>query len=995
MSNDGTSSLLRYGRALRPKVFYAGSTLAEVQILVQIPGDVACGKLVFQFPVGTGKESLFTSATWKSVLGIAPTTGGWKLEKDPKVEGRFTATTSSEPKGDFTFGFKQITVHDRHGVATIAITENSAKTGNTATDRPAKVQVEKVSTAVKFTNLRTDPADVACGNPVTVKWEGSSTAEYTVYYNTDDTAPAPQLKDGTWSTTVQNVTYPTTFVVRAQSVEGNQTLHNYQSIHATVRRPKVVTGDLAVQTSAQLFGTPVTYPQDWGKGAFVAVAQTDGLLLYQPTFSVQGHRTCRVFLNVFTDAQLSHTQRRTVRNSAEKPKTPAALCVPVPAGSKIELTALMVPDNGSLTWIPLGGKGLTVSKQEIGEAVPASGSAPRLMYAYAPRDVEVSTATQPSKVTFNLHVDTADTNEKLSKLTITLPLGTGKGHLTESLDGISTLYTRWSSFDKIDDTHYEADPGQELIFRQTPENLTLQDVTVNKATGTAEIEIREERDGSQSTPVKLRVLKGAPELKMRGLRAQPPTVRRGGRARITWQAVSLSNVRYELVWDDKKANVSTVNEYTIDKLYRTTPVTLTAYDTAQQNKVLHSLSTTVTVSEPDLTVKTLKVAGTCTILGKRQVWSPSFTSTWQGRAEADGLLVLSAINRRPGRSLSGDVEGAGVRAKNEPVTLQVDVTPKGGTAYRARSLAYDPKEEYGDLLPVGIVVPVARDATVAVKREPGSTHAIDTLLTWLPFGAGEMGEGAGPQEEESLALATVVAPRQEDDAVRSAGDGMRRRISGFRPDSLQVPNGGSVTLSWTADPSTTLTLVYSDAREATVTENVTGTTEHTVRGLTKDTAFALIASEGPYGTGRMLEVAATTVTSANPNADFTELHVTGRMTVIGPPEKVGYGFTQPWTKSNTASDGFLVGYISDDSTSGSKVTAKVTPATGSSYEVSLYSAKSADGTQTVPDAVFLPVPKGATLTIAAASAHPSGEAVEHSTSRTASLVWIPLGGRAN
>ncbi|GAA2692080.1 hypothetical protein [Streptomyces lunalinharesii] len=1005
MSHDTDQPLLSYAHALSPTPFYAGSPLAEVEITATIPTDIDCTKLVFQLPVGTGKEALLAPDAWKAVQGIKPSEGDWTLDKEPNVQGRFTATTPSKPKGTFAFRFKQITVQGHHGTAKVAVTETSAPAGQTPRDRPASVLVQKVSPAVRFSDLRATPPDVECGKPVTLSWKGSGTAEYTVYYGLGQTAPKPQLKDDRWTTTVPSMTSATTFVVKAEGTDDNETVRNYQSVHVTVRKPVVSVGDLSVRTSTQLFGTPVKHPHAW-KGAFIALAKTDGLLLYQPTHSIAGQRTSRVFANVFTDAQLSHTQRRTVRHSAEKPKTPSAICLPVPAGSKIEIHALIKPDSGTMWWIPFGGEGLTLAKTDEAERTTAAGGAPapRLNYAYKPHDTNVSTSA-PNKVTFVLYADAASPEEKLSKLTVTLPVGESPQHLTESLSGINSQYTRWNSFTKVDD-HYEADPGQDEIFRITPETLTLADVAINKATGVADIEIREVRGDTPSLPVKLRVRKGAPELKMQDLRADPPTVRRGGQARITWRATALAHVKYELVWEGGRHDVSSVNDHTVKGLRRTTPVTLTAYDTRQNNKVLHSLTIVVSVSEPDLAANTLKVARKCTVLGRRQSWEPAFTSAWEARADTDGLLVLSAINKRPDVSLSSDIAGTDAqdtRGKKEPVTLDVTVTAPGGNPYSVRSLAYDPDENHGDLLPVGIVAPVPRGASVRIARDPVNSYEIESLLTWLPFGAGELRvhrnqERQKNPEQEEITHATVVSPETGDTATAPQGaDGGRARlISGFRPDGLHIPHAKNVILSWTAAPSTTLTLVYRDAKAETRTEDVTGKAEMTVRGLTQDTAFTLIASEGRYGTGKLLEVATVVVTVTHPDADFTDLHVSGRTNIIGLPEAVPYTFTSGYTKTNVPTDGFLVGYISDTSASGSKVPVTVTPAGGTPYGMTLYSARSADGATTVPDVVFLPVPKGATLTINASTVHSTGGAADQEESRggpTASLFWIPLCGR--
>ncbi|MFC0597618.1 hypothetical protein [Streptomyces palmae] len=978
-----TNHLLTYTPFTDPIPLTCDTKGALVRIDVHKKPEVTCSKLHFRFPVGDGPECLTTlkAVQDKGLLPVEPT--GWSVKPVEGKPGEFVALPNGTMKETTSFKWKNITVHPKHHPVTVSVDEETATGSGKPSVKTAAVRYEKISPKVTFTALEAKPQHVTRGDDTVLSWKGRADASYTVYYGIDGVIPSEQItcKDGTCKTTAKNLRSATTFMVAASATEtGQGPVHYNQSIHVTVEKPDVAVGQIQVQSTAGILGSVQAYQYTY-EDRFGAVAPTDGLLMLQPHYAGDDRRaplpTVEVFVDVHRKGSLSHSQRRTAHKTGETPQFPTFMCVPVPAGSKFLINRRGgKPSTGRLYWLPMGSHGIPKPQlaTEAADTTEADvGNLPSLLqYYYHPTALDI-TNSPDGKI--DIRVDALDPSITCDTVTVNVPVGTGKEHLTkpDTAESIKPSST-WQSFRKGTQAgEYVAKPTRKKVFYHTPATLTLSGITVNTPEDTAKLEIYETREKKKGVSVYLPVRKVRPGLNMRDFAPDDRAVRNGGTTTVRWKTTYLSGVEYRVQWAGHDEPVQSGEyEKKVGPLYRTTPVYLTAYDTTTKAE-LNTLTTTVTVTDPDLTARNLTVVESCTLMKVPQVFRPSLEKeNFSGKANTDGLLVVSAKCEKA----------------KEPTTVTAKVTPPGGTLeYEAKALAVLPED--GDGLPAGFALPIAKGASVTVARTPTSS-TLTTTASWLPFGLGGLNSNQRPESTELVEASSDTAEAPAPEGATTAPP-----ISSFRPDRLSIASQEPVTLRWDAVPNTHLTLTYRDHRGATVNEKVTGKKEHTVQGLTQDTAFALRATEKPDGQGRLLAALTATVTITNPDAVFSTLDLTGGAAMIGPPEKISYGFTGQASKTVTT-DGFLTGWIKDTSTGGSKVVATVSRSNKELYRAEVYSAKppapwglNSDAAKCFFDNFFLPVPKGATLAILPATSHSGGSIGDGS--REAKLVWIPLG----
>lgn len=953
--------LLRYTASSEPPAIKSSDEGVRINITIEKRHfDSKCKKIVFRFPVGTTGNDLITTDQATKITPIPPK--GWTLKPTAKP-GEFEAVRSNEASQSVTFGWKTIKVNGKPGHFTIGVTETAGRGNETPTERTADLpKIQKVSPEVYFSNFKPDKPSVNCGDSVTLSWSGKTTTKYEIRY--DDKTEA--VKAGDLSKTINNIRHTTTFLLIAEKANHEKNYY-YQSLTVPVKNPEQSIGSLEVEkTAAVLAKTPQKYPHDYKKN-FVAYAPTDGFLLLRP--SSTDEEVARVSATVYRKADKSHVVRRTVDESATGTfSLPSAMCVALPRGAKV-----VVSRTGSackeedLLWIPGGNLPLTTAASRMlsGRAAEESQSGVLFDYRYQPNVAVVSTNT----TVFEFTVDTPDPHATCQQVTFAFPVGTKADDLAATARG-NTRKNQWNSFTRKSVTGgnipFVATPPSN-VFAKTPERLTISDVQINAKEGPAYISVTETRNGQGTPARRLPVYKSPPGLEMSDLAPDKPSIPKPGKMRVSWKSQKKDGVGFFLKWGDApEISVDSYQNHDVGPLHRTTTVQLTARRLSD-NKDLKVLTTTIDVAHPDITVQDLTVTDKLGLFGPTQLSRNTLSNPVTATAATDGLLVVSALHT------GGD--------SKVPTLVSAEVTPARGESYGARALGATGL----DTLPVNVTLPIPSGASVTLKRESGPPlRDSDSQITWLPCSSGLLKGLSVPSSESTFVPATVDEEWQDDEA----GDGTPP-LSDFQPDKLAVPNGKPVKLTWRPATDKHVTLLYPDEKGVLKPVPVTGKSEHVVDDIRDTTAFTLMASTQPYGAGDVLGAVTTTVTIINPTATYRSLTADGSTTAFGPPKALDYKFTADYSHAATT-DGFLVGWVRDTFRTGSRVTAEVKrngqithTATASTGE--LPKSWGQDATAVVPDNFFVPVPKGAELTIKKANTS-SGD-------RTCALRWIPIGER--
>ncbi|GAA2687960.1 MULTISPECIES: hypothetical protein [Actinosynnema] len=213
---------------------------------------IECSKLVISIPTGrqatalTGDPQRINPST-----GIITAGNGkkWSIAKDSTDPNRTDYTLV--PDDDATFDgtwqlnveLSGIEVNGAIGPVTLGLTEKTKTSGGEFTERTGHVEVVKRDDAFSFHSLRPTKNVIERNGTVQLNWEGSSNAEYTVYFRDKDgedrATPLPN-PGGTWTSPA--LVEATNFTLKATL--GDKDL--YQTTHVWVAEPDLRVNTLGV-----------------------------------------------------------------------------------------------------------------------------------------------------------------------------------------------------------------------------------------------------------------------------------------------------------------------------------------------------------------------------------------------------------------------------------------------------------------------------------------------------------------------------------------------------------------------------------------------------------------------------------------------------------------------------------------------------------------------------------------------------------------------------
>ncbi|MFF5213005.1 hypothetical protein [Streptosporangium sp. NPDC000396] len=330
------------------------------------------------------------------------------------------------------------------------------------------------------------------------------------------------------------------------------------------------------------------------------------------------------------------------------------------------------------------------------------------------------------------------------KIVISMPTGTGSGHLTNTPTGITIMPVRggdhpdqgdgWSvertsATGRVD---FTATPSSAAGWLPgvTPLTLGLDDIAVNGAVGVAALQVSEESslDGVtwQTRTTRLSLPKFPEDFVFKDFRPDHVLVLNGGHAVLSWRG---SPATYTLTWGGESggmggsADVSGVDTWTSPPLHDTTAFRLAA--TLPGGTAERVLTTLVTVARPHLTVNDLSAKGSIRLMGANQPIEPlGLGSTHTFVADTDGTLIgrLAAV------------------AGGSPAVIDVTVTAEDGSIEYKVSFASDNGDTGRLPTETPFHLPVRHGTTVTATcgylQPPATPEPLDPFfaLTWVPDG---------------------------------------------------------------------------------------------------------------------------------------------------------------------------------------------------------------------------------------------------------------------
>ncbi|MBF6049424.1 hypothetical protein GO001_30260 [Streptomyces sp. NRRL B-1677] len=231
---------------------------------------VYCREIVFSLPEGDLAQSLVEADAgdgqapdW-TVARIEP---GTQTILPPGDYAHFVATPNKADApvdvSGITITLANLKISSRPGTSRIEIREVATKDTNKWPESPrftklalTKFPAPKIP-AMAVSDFRAGNAEVMAGYPVTLKWNGPSTLDYTVLY---DGASYPVGKNHVYSTTIDR---DTTFQLSYET--GDPKTPHYLTTTVTVKNPKLaglevdgkatVVGTLEIRGDADVTGT--------------------------------------------------------------------------------------------------------------------------------------------------------------------------------------------------------------------------------------------------------------------------------------------------------------------------------------------------------------------------------------------------------------------------------------------------------------------------------------------------------------------------------------------------------------------------------------------------------------------------------------------------------------------------------------------------------------------------------------------------------------------
>ncbi|MGW4379138.1 hypothetical protein [Kitasatospora sp. NPDC004531] len=246
---------------------------------------------------------------WKAVTKQVPRDG-----KGLFCDVIFTPRTTAVFDGTWTLQLrvKTIKLNKKPGHAELLVTEQTAETGTTS-EKTVSATVQKAPREFELHSFRADPMQIQNGGLATLKWQGTRSATYTMFWNDSraEITPGPDTPPGQW-TCPDPLVKDTNFLLQGHFAQGNNTYERTLTTLVVVLTPDLVVNKLTVKGPLQAMNTVTVEGTTDLVGAVTAKSTltAKGALVAKSTATVEGKLEAKQSATV--DGKLEAKQAATI-----------------------------------------------------------------------------------------------------------------------------------------------------------------------------------------------------------------------------------------------------------------------------------------------------------------------------------------------------------------------------------------------------------------------------------------------------------------------------------------------------------------------------------------------------------------------------------------------------------------------------------------------------------------------------------------------------------
>ncbi|MFE6334343.1 hypothetical protein ACFVOK_14170 [Streptomyces sp. NPDC057798] len=286
--------------------------------------EIETNQIAVYLPIGSEAWQLLLDYTGIQAR-MLPT--GWSATPDPDNERILfkpdSGTATINPQQGITIHLDNLRINRQVGTAPILIALNWRATGSSGAYRTEEqtLAVGKFPAGFYLRDLKADSDYINNGDAVTLTWECSDNAAYTLLY---EDKSIDVTKYSTY--TIHNITRSTMFYLEGATQQGTGSATLRLNTYITVHKPDAEVGNLTVGGSVQMLGQQSAILPDTDK-FFSPSPETDGILhiemysgnlAFNVTGSLQHVRTGeRTLVPIYRGQEIYfkwHSQTRSVKS---------------------------------------------------------------------------------------------------------------------------------------------------------------------------------------------------------------------------------------------------------------------------------------------------------------------------------------------------------------------------------------------------------------------------------------------------------------------------------------------------------------------------------------------------------------------------------------------------------------------------------------------------------------------------------------------------------
>ncbi|HTD57075.1 MAG TPA: hypothetical protein VK670_16910 [Silvibacterium sp.] len=248
--SETSGTLLDYGINTEPAPLETTLSAADtaesvIQLVVSNGSDdpIWCKQITFTLPVGTAASDLCDAGAAAQIKFLSASSG-WSLAS-PSA-GVFVATPAGSSFEQVTATGLAITlyhiqVNQQVGTFSLCVQEQSSNDGTNYSTYTAMYKLSKFPAGFYVNNFAASSPMVSNGGSVTLTWNGSNNATYTILYGQTSVDVSNQRS---WKT--PGLHADTCFILRASAQQNGETVDTYLNLAVNVQNPELTATSLGI-----------------------------------------------------------------------------------------------------------------------------------------------------------------------------------------------------------------------------------------------------------------------------------------------------------------------------------------------------------------------------------------------------------------------------------------------------------------------------------------------------------------------------------------------------------------------------------------------------------------------------------------------------------------------------------------------------------------------------------------------------------------------------